>query len=60
MKKLKILIILLLIIFLSGCHLSNQKLAKKMIEMYSEDKNYVVLFGYLGVANGFKGLFGGF
>lgn len=45
MKKFEILIILLLVTFLSGCSLSNQKLAKKMIEKYSEDQNYVTLSG---------------
>lgn len=45
MKKYAIWIITLLVIFLSGCHLSNQILAKEMIEKYSEDQNYVTLMG---------------
>ena len=44
MKKFAILISLL-VVFLTGCNLSNQKLAKKMIEKYSEDQNYVTLIG---------------
>ena len=44
MKKFAILISLL-VVFLTGCNLSNQKLAKKMIEKYSEDQNYVTLTG---------------
>lgn len=31
--------------FLSGCNLSNQKLANKMIEKYSDNQNYVSLIG---------------
>ena len=44
MKKFAFLITLL-VVFLTGCNLSNQKLAKKMIEKYSEDQNYVTLTG---------------
>ena len=44
MKKFAILLSLL-IVFLTGCNSSNQKLAKKMIEKYSEDQNYVTLTG---------------
>ena len=44
MKKFAILISLL-VVFLTGCNLSNQKLAKQMIEKYSEDQNYVTLTG---------------
>lgn len=44
MKKFAILITLL-VVFLSGCNLSNQKLAKRMMEKYSEDQNYVTLIG---------------
>ena len=45
MKKLAIIIILLLVTLLSGCYSSNEKLAKKMIEKYSNDQNYVTLSG---------------
>ena len=45
MKKFVIMITLLLVILMSGCYSSNQKLAQKMIEMYSEDQNYVTLSG---------------
>ena len=44
MKKFAILIALL-VVFLSGCNVSNQKLAKKMIEKYSDNQNYVTLTG---------------
>jgi len=44
MKKFAILITLL-VVFLSGCNISNQKLAKKMIEKYSDNQNYVTLIG---------------
>lgn len=44
MKKFSILFTLL-IVFLSGCSISNQKLAKKMIEKYSNNQNYVTLTG---------------
>ena len=44
MKKFAILITLL-VVFLSGCNISNQKLAKKMIEKYSDNQNYVTLTG---------------
>ena len=44
MKKLAFLIALL-VVFLSGCNLSNRRLVKKMIEKYSEDQNYVNLTG---------------
>ena len=44
MKKFAFLITLL-VIFLSGCSISNQKLAKKMIEKYSDNQNYVTLIG---------------
>lgn len=46
MKKFAILITLL-VVFLSGCNISNQKLAKKMIEKYSNNQNYVTLTGEL-------------
>ena len=44
MKKFAIFITLL-VVFLSGCNISNQKLAKKMIEKYSDNQNYVTLNG---------------
>lgn len=44
MKKVGILLALLAA-FLSGCNFSDQKLANKMIEKYSDDKNYVSLIG---------------
>ena len=44
MKKFTIIFILL-IVFLSGCNISNQNLAKKMIEKYSDNQNYVTLTG---------------
>ena len=44
MKKFAILFVLI-IVFLTGCNSSDQKLAKKMIEKYSEDQNYITLFG---------------
>lgn len=44
MKKLAIFITLL-VVLLSGCNISNQKLAKKMIEKYSDNQNYVTLTG---------------
>ncbi len=44
MKKFAILITLLAV-FLSGCHLSNLILRKKMLEKYSDDQNYVTLTG---------------
>ena len=45
MKKFTILVIFLLVTFLFGCNISNQKLAKKMIEKYSDNQNYVTLTG---------------
>lgn len=46
MRKSQVLIALLLVVtFLSGCTLSDQILAKKMIEMYSDNNNYVDLSG---------------
>lgn len=45
MKKFTILVIFLLVTFLIGCTISNQKLAKKMIEKYSDNQNYVTLTG---------------
>lgn len=45
MKKLAIMITFFLAILMTGCHSSNQKLANKMIEKYSEDQNYVSLSG---------------
>ena len=45
MKKFTILVIFLLVTFLIGCTTSNQKLAKKMIEKYSDNQNYVTLTG---------------
>lgn len=48
MRKFSILVlilVLILVVFLSGCNLFDKKLAKKMIEKYSEDQNYVVLIG---------------
>lgn len=45
MKKFAILVILLLVTFLFGCNSSKQKLAKKMIEKYSDNQNYVTLTG---------------
>ena len=44
MKKFAIFITLL-VVFLSGCNISNQKLAQKMIEKYSVNQNYVTLTG---------------
>ena len=44
MKKFAIFITLL-VVFLSGCNISNQKLAQKMIEKYSDNQNYVTLIG---------------
>ena len=44
MKKITIIFILL-IVFLSGCNISNQNLSKKMIEKYSDNQNYVTLTG---------------
>ena len=44
MKKFAILISLLFV-FLTGCNISNQKLAKKMVEKYSDNQNYVTLIG---------------
>ena len=44
MKKFAILIILL-VVFLSGCNISNQTLTNKMIEKYSDNQNYVTLSG---------------
>lgn len=44
MKKIGILLALL-VVFLSGCNLSNQKLTDKMIEKYSDDQNYISLIG---------------
>ena len=44
MKKFVILTTLL-VVLMSGCNLSNRKLAKNMIEKYSEDQNYVTLIG---------------
>ena len=45
MKKIVLVITLILLVAAPGCHLSNQKLHKKMIEKYSDDKNYVTLIG---------------
>ena len=45
MKKIIIPIIILIISFLFGCNSSNPKLAKKMIEKYSDEQNYVTLIG---------------
>ncbi len=39
------ILITLLVVFLSGCNISHQKLAKKMIEKYSNNKNYVTFIG---------------
>jgi len=44
-KKYKTIITILSLTLLSGCYLSNQILAKKMIEKYSDNQNYVSLFG---------------
>lgn len=44
MKKFAIFINLL-VVLLSGCNISNQKLTKKMIEKYSDNQNYVTLTG---------------
>lgn len=43
--KILAILIALLAVFLVGCNLSNQRLAKKMIEKYSEDQNYVAFIG---------------
>lgn len=51
MKKFEILIILILMTSLSGCHLSNQILAQKMIEKYSDNQNYVTLSGEVTECN---------
>ena len=45
MKKIVFLVAFLLITLLLGCNLSNQKLAEKMIEKYSDNQNYVTLVG---------------
>ncbi len=45
MKKFEIIFTLILFTLLSGCYSSNQKLAKKMIEKYSDNQNYVTLSG---------------
>ena len=45
MKKFTILVIFLLVTFLIGCTTSNQKLAKNMIEIFSDNQNYVTLTG---------------
>ena len=45
MKKFAFLVMLLSITLLYGCSLSNQKLAEKMIEKYSDNQNYVTLSG---------------
>ena len=45
MKKLAILITLLLVASLSGCYSSNQILADRMVEKYSEAQSYVALSG---------------
>ena len=45
MKKIVFLVAFLLITLLFGCNLSNQKLAEKMIEKYSDNQNYVTLVG---------------
>ena len=47
MKKFIIIFMLLFIMLLSGCYPSNQKLAKKMIEKYSNNQNYVALSGLI-------------
>ena len=39
------LMVCLLVVLLAGCHLSDQILAKKMIEKYSDNQNYVTLTG---------------
>ena len=39
------ILLTLLVVFLSGCNVSDQKLAEKMIGRYSEDHNYVTLVG---------------
>ena len=44
MKKFTFLISLL-VVFLTGCSLLNQRLVIKMIEKYSDDQNYVTLTG---------------
>lgn len=45
MKKIAIMITLLLVISLPGCNSSNQKLAQRMIEKYSDNQSYVTLSG---------------
>lgn len=45
MKKFAIVITLILFTLLSGCYLSNQILASKMIAKYSENQSYVTLSG---------------
>lgn len=45
MNRFIAIITMLSVALLSGCCLSNQKLAKKMIEKYSDDQNYVILSG---------------
>lgn len=42
---LAIVVITLLSVLLYGCYSSNQKLAKKMIEKYSDNQNYITLSG---------------
>ena len=41
-----------MITLLFGCNLSNQKLAEKMIEKYSDNQNYVTLVGEIIDFNG--------
>ena len=45
MRKFAMIIILFSITAMAGCSLSNQRMAKKMIEKYSIEQNYVALSG---------------
>ena len=47
MKKYSLIFTLLFALFfiLSGCNSSNQKLAKEMINKYSDNQNYIILSG---------------
>lgn len=47
MKKFTVIVLLLLITSLTGCNLSNPKLAKKMLDKYSDNQNYVTLSGVI-------------
>ena len=50
MKRL-VIIGLLLIAILSGCHSSNQIMTAKMLDKYADDANYVTLQGRIVAVN---------